>query len=315
MKAGSRSGRASVLLLAAGAVVAASPVEARAQILASEEATFTQTIDGTVLTMTYSRPSRRGRDPLFGGVVHWHRWTPGANWATTLEVSKEVTLDGHPVPAGKYSVWLDVSEAEPWQMVLDRDARIFHTDSPPDKETQIRFPVARGEGPETETLLWNVDRVRADGGLLTLQWGTTRVAMDLKVPSSRRLTTTPAEAGPILGRWEGNYGGPGGAPGPGLALNVTYDETSERVMVEMVMEGMDADAMGDAETYFLPVTDLVFTLAWGEGGEIWETFPGFVEFTPDETGRAMSLVARDGETDEIWLSARRVEADGGRGDT
>ncbi|HEX9484759.1 MAG TPA: DUF2911 domain-containing protein, partial [Gemmatimonadaceae bacterium] len=69
---------------------------AHAQIRASEPATFTQTIDGTKITMQYSRPRARGRETLFGSsdVVRWNEvWTPGANYATTLEVSKPVKLE------------------------------------------------------------------------------------------------------------------------------------------------------------------------------------------------------------------------------
>ena len=62
-----------------------------------------------MVTINYARPRARGRSPLFGKVVRWgDTWTPGANWATTLEVSREVRLDGHPIPKGKYSVWFVV---------------------------------------------------------------------------------------------------------------------------------------------------------------------------------------------------------------
>ena len=42
-------------------------------------------VNGTTITLDFSRPVARGRDSLFGGVVHWGElWTPGANWATKL---------------------------------------------------------------------------------------------------------------------------------------------------------------------------------------------------------------------------------------
>jgi hypothetical protein len=88
------------------------PWPAFGQIRASEVGSMSQIIDGTKISMEYSRPRARGRDPLFGGrVVHWNEvWTPGANWATTLEASKDVTLNGQRVPKGKYSVWLVVRQ-------------------------------------------------------------------------------------------------------------------------------------------------------------------------------------------------------------
>ena len=59
-------------------------------------------IDGTKITMEYSRPRARGRNPLFGTrAVRWDEvWTPGANWATTFETTKDMTLNGRRVPKG-----------------------------------------------------------------------------------------------------------------------------------------------------------------------------------------------------------------------
>ena len=72
------------------------------QVKASEPATVSQTIDGTEIALAYSRPRARGRDSLFGKVVTWQEvWTPGANWATTLEVSRNVRVNGHQLPLGK----------------------------------------------------------------------------------------------------------------------------------------------------------------------------------------------------------------------
>ena len=40
-----------------------------AQVKASEPASVSQTVDGTTITVVYSRPQARGRDSLFGGEV------------------------------------------------------------------------------------------------------------------------------------------------------------------------------------------------------------------------------------------------------
>ena len=75
-----------------------------AQITASEFGTVSQAVDGTVISIEYSRPSRRDRDVLFGGVMAYGQViTPGANMATTIEFSKDVSINGNVVPAGKYS--------------------------------------------------------------------------------------------------------------------------------------------------------------------------------------------------------------------
>ncbi|HRZ10013.1 MAG TPA: DUF2911 domain-containing protein, partial [Gemmatimonadales bacterium] len=95
------------------------PAGLSAQMRASERGSVSQTIDGTTITIDYSRPQVRGRDSLFGGVEKWGAvWTPGANYATTLEVNRPLKIDGHPVAPGKYSLWLVLQPGE-WTMVID----------------------------------------------------------------------------------------------------------------------------------------------------------------------------------------------------
>jgi hypothetical protein len=73
-----------------------------AQIVASERAMVAQTVDGTRITVNYSRPRARGRTNIYGGMEKWGTtWTPGADDATTLEVSRPVQLLGLTVPKGR----------------------------------------------------------------------------------------------------------------------------------------------------------------------------------------------------------------------
>src|SRR3989449_7459114 len=60
---------------------------------------------GATVAVRYSRPSMRGR-VVFGNVVPWNQvWRTGANEATVLETSADLTVAGTAVPAGKYSLW------------------------------------------------------------------------------------------------------------------------------------------------------------------------------------------------------------------
>ena len=186
------------------ALVLSVPAVIGAQVRASEIGTMSQIIDGTKISMEYSRPRVRGRDPLFGSrVVRWDEvWTPGANWATTLEVSKDVTLGGQRVPKGKYSVWIVVRESGNWTTVLDPDVRRYHMEPPDSSAKQVRIPVRPTQGPFTEVLTWSVPEMSASGGKLALNWGTTVVAMDVVVQPSFATTIPAAEAAAYVGRYE-----------------------------------------------------------------------------------------------------------------
>jgi len=165
---------------------------------------MSQIIDGTKITMEYSRPRVRGRDPLFGTrIVRWDEvWTPGANWATTFDVTKDLTLGGQRVRKGKYSMWIVVRQSGSWTTVLDPDVRRYHMEPPDSSAKQIRIPVRPAAGPFTEVLTWSVPEITATGGTLAMNWGKTVVSMPIAVEPSFQLTISATEAAPYVGRYE-----------------------------------------------------------------------------------------------------------------
>jgi len=179
------------------------PSAALAQIRASELASVSQTVDGTRLTIEYSRPRVRGRSPLFGTkLIKWDEvWTPGANYATTLETNRDITLDGHAVPKGKYSVWMVVRKSWVWTFVLDPRARLFHMAHPDSASSQIRFDIRPQTGPFTEVLTWSFPEVSVSGTSLVMSWATTRVSLAVGVQPSLAVEMSAADAEPYLGRY------------------------------------------------------------------------------------------------------------------
>ena len=166
---------------------------ALAQRKASEIASVGQTVDGTRMSIEYYRPVARGRDSLFGKVVRWgSTWTPGANWATTLDVDKDVEVNGNLLSKGKYAIWTIPRESDDWTVIFHRKARAFHTERPNQKEEAFRFTVKAEQGAHMETLMWYFPVVGPDGATLRLHWGTTLVAMQVSVRPTvvaARLTT------------------------------------------------------------------------------------------------------------------------------
>ena len=299
------------LLLAA--TLLASDTDAHAQIRASEPASFTQAIDGTVFRIDYYRPRTRGRSPLFGmdGVVWEHTWTPGANWATKLSFQKPIELDGVPVPAGTYSLWFDLDPESflPHEFFLEPDTLIFHTMGPKRADDQIRFPVTMTEGAFQELLTWDFEDIRSDGGTLSLRWGTTRIAFDVKVEPSQRATTTEEEAAPVLGEFQMEMLAPDGSASP--AFSITYFRTDDGVLHA---DWKDVPPQPDGSEGFFETLDMWLLPAAAEGwfvpgeaydGELRETWAGwFFEF--DVAGGASgSFVLRD-EFDQPMARGRRV---------
>lgn len=196
------------------------PPGAAAQVRASERAMVAQTVDGTTITVTYARPQVRGRDNIFGRVVRMGEvWTPGANWATTVGVDRDVTIDGHAVTAGEYSLWL-IPAAGDWTAVLHPDAKRFHTQPP--KDGGIRFTVAPRTVAHTEVLTFSFPEVRRDGTVLRLAWAATEVAFDVRVTPTRLGEVDLEAIAPYLGRYELRFEPrePGGRQPPPMRADV-----------------------------------------------------------------------------------------------
>lgn len=171
------------------------------QLAASELAYVAQTVDGTKVSVSYSRPRARGRTGLFGSQVKWgETWTPGANMATVLTVSNDVTIHGQPVPKGAYSVWFVVSR-DPWEMIPDRDTALVHTTPPKRRSGQVRLTIPRERRPFMETLTWWFPDVHSSGLTLAMQWDTVHVALPIKVQPSYTRVVADTVARRIVGRY------------------------------------------------------------------------------------------------------------------
>jgi hypothetical protein len=123
----------------------------------------------------------RGRT-LFGGVVPWGRvWNPGADSATTITVSRGILVEGHALPAGRYTLWV-VPQAEEWTIIFSRAVDIMHTPYPGDSLDVLRLTVHPGHAGHFETLGFYFPRVNGEEAELRLHWGTTIVSLALRAP-------------------------------------------------------------------------------------------------------------------------------------
>ncbi|MEP6781609.1 MAG: DUF2911 domain-containing protein [Gemmatimonadaceae bacterium] len=174
-----------------------------AQILASERATVSQTIDGTRLTVEYGRPRARGRENIYGGLEPYNSaWTPGADSATTLEITRPIKLLGRTVAKGKYSVWLVLREQGAWTFILDPRAAQFHTAHPDSTREQIRAPITPQTIPHAEALTWTFATIGVNTTTLEMRWGTKGIVLPIEITPTYPLTVNAAEVAPLVGVYE-----------------------------------------------------------------------------------------------------------------
>ena len=277
------------------------PHLAVAQIRASEIGTVSQIIDGTKITVEYSRPRARGRDALFGTrAVRWgETWTPGANWATTLDVSKNVKLNGRPVAKGKYSVWMIVRQSGDWTVVLDPRVRRYHMEPPDSSADQVRIPVKVESTPFTDVLTWSMPELRIDGGTLEMRWERARVPLDVRVQPSLAMTFPASEAAQYTGEYRFVEADSTGKDGKVSAFTISYEDNTlkgrwtpdDPYMKKFALIRISPD-------WFVPGV-------YDETGKIYEVLkPDVVMEMKRANGKVTSFTLR-AEDDTLWGTGTR----------
>ena len=144
----------------------------------SPPAKATQTItSGATVTIDYSQPSLKGRtigkdvEPMNGKV-----WRAGANEATVFEVNKDVKVEGNPLPAGKYALFMIANDNE-WTIIFNKK---WDTWGAFDYEKNkggdaLQVKVKPTKGATAEKLTYTIDK----NGKVTLMWGDRNVSFNV----------------------------------------------------------------------------------------------------------------------------------------
>ncbi len=275
------------------------PESVAVQIRASERGTVSQVVDGTRIEVDYSRPRVRGREPIFGDRVCWGGvWTPGANLATSLEVDRPITIEGHRVEPGKWSVWFVVAETGPWEVVLDPEWEVYHEEHPEPAEGQVRFDVEPTRFGPTEVLTWWFPEVSSTGTQLSMAWSDRRVDLTIGVEPSLSFEMSPERAARYTGTWT-------------LEADWIADEPDFDVRMEIVYR--DGILQADWQPFFWGGVEMIWLVEVADdllspmivyGGEVFDVFRDWqFEFVPDDAG-VLGLELRL-DTGELVLTGRR----------
>lgn len=247
-------------LTALTCVVAAAGVHpAQAQPRGSERALMTQRVNGTTITLDYGRPVARGRENLFGGVVHWDEvWTPGANWATTLDVDRPILLEGRRVEPGRYSVWLRPRASGPWRVSLNRTWRLYHDTPVPEQDFVFHVDVTPAQGAHMDALAWYVYTIAGRSAELRMHWGSTYVPLRIETEAFTWTPLPPAERASYVG----SYAFDTRDPTTGGPLRITISVVDEG--------GTLTGRWGEAPIALVPAGPAEFRIGFLRAGELFD---------------------------------------------
>lgn len=140
----------------------------------SPQASVSQTFGYTNITINYSRPSVHNRK-IWGALVPYNKvWRAGANEATTIQFTTDVTIAGNKVAAGIYSLFMIPSE-EKWIIILNTESKIWGLSHKPEND-YLRFTVQPSQSYYCEQLQYCFTEVTDASCMVSMKWENLQVS-------------------------------------------------------------------------------------------------------------------------------------------
>ena len=165
--------------------------------------TVTQKVGLNEFSITYSRPSAKGRK-VFGEIVAFDNlWRTGANMATVFKSNDEFSISGTKIPAGEYSLFC-IPNATEWTIILNKTAKLSGTSGYTEADDIIRVkakPV--NVTPAIESFTIGFNNLRDNAANVELSWENTRVTFEINVAYDIRVMKQIDDvmAGPTAGAY------------------------------------------------------------------------------------------------------------------
>lgn len=137
----------------------------------SPRAKTANTIGYTEIEIVYSSPAVNGR-AVWGEMVPYDQvWRAGANEATTISVSTDLTIEGGVLPQGKYSFFLIATEGETWTAIFNKVPDQWGAYQYDESQDALRIPVeVKTLANPEERLSFSVVEQDRDLGYIRFAW-------------------------------------------------------------------------------------------------------------------------------------------------
>lgn len=131
------------------------------------------------ITVVYSRPNMKGRK-IFGALEPYGKvWRTGANSATLIKFTEDVTVEGKNIPAGEYGLFTIPNKTE-WTVILSKTSKTWGAYTYSEADDFARFTVKPMKIKQAlETFTIQFADVKPTSAQLHLMWENTAVAINL----------------------------------------------------------------------------------------------------------------------------------------
>jgi len=135
----------------------------------SQKSSLMQSIGTTDMTITYSRPGVKGRK-IWGALVPYGAvWRTGANEATTIVFSDDVSINGQKLAAGTYSLHTLPGEKE-WTLIFNSVSNQWGSYSYDAAKDVLRVKATPTAASFVEWMSFDIPMLSTDQATVALRW-------------------------------------------------------------------------------------------------------------------------------------------------
>lgn len=167
----------------------------------NQKSKVTQFIGPVEVSILYSSPDVHGPNgedrtgKIWGEVAHFGYidqgfgpskaapWRAGANENTVFTVSHDVTIEGKPLKAGTYGLFLAVSKDGPYTWIFSKNSTSWGSYFYDAKEDALRVDVTPLDAPYKEWLTYGFEDKLPNSAKAYLRWEKKRIPFTIEVPT------------------------------------------------------------------------------------------------------------------------------------
>jgi len=155
----------------------------------SPSATLTQTVGLTDITIKYNRPGVKGRT-IWGDLVPLDKvWRTGANEATTISFSEDVSVNGQKLGRGTYSLHT-IPGRDEWTIIFNNVVDQWGSYSYDEAKDALRVKVKPEPSSHTEWMSFDAPELSTDTAKIVLRWEKVAVPFTVDTKSVDRTMTS-----------------------------------------------------------------------------------------------------------------------------
>jgi hypothetical protein len=145
----------------------------------SPDASVSQVVGITNITVDYSSPGVKGRT-IWGELVPYGKvWRVGANEVTSITFSTPVRVNGNDLSAGTYGIHMIPGEKD-WEIIFSKDTKVDDPMTYDESKDALRIKVNPEVNPFTERMAFTIAYLDENNAKVNLVWEKLQVSFNVE---------------------------------------------------------------------------------------------------------------------------------------